>query len=439
MERTKKPFWFRYGLAVLAVALATLVTGVFFEWGGADTPRYISFYPAVIFVTLYGGLLPGLLAAALSSVAALYWADPSPGFSIESPVVLLGYLMFIFTNLLVVWICEKMHRATRRVVQAEDARAAAEALNAQMAATQQSEERYRAIFETAVDAIITIDERGTIESINPAGEKLFGYRAEELVGGNVNRLMPSPDREHHDQYLEHYLRTGEKKIIGIGREVEALRKDGTRFPIRLAVSETWLGARRIFTGQVHDITERKKMEQGLKEANEAALAANASKDQFLAMLSHELRTPLTPALMVIAARESDPALPADLREDLATARRNLELEAQLIDDLLDLNRVVRGKIQLQLQPQNLHVILQRALAVCRADFETKEQTTSVALQAAEHFIDADAGRLQQVFWNLLRNAAKFTPKGGSVTIRSSNPSPGTVRVEITDTGIGIAP
>lgn len=439
MEREKKPLWFRFGLAVMAVVLAALVRAGLFAWGGGDTPRYISFYPAVIFVTLYGGLLPGLLAVFLSSLAALYWIEPVGTFTITSPVETLGYLMFILTNLLVVWICEKMHRATRRAVQAEDARAVAEALNAQAAAIRQSEWRYRAIFETAVDAIITIDEKGVIESVNPAGEKLFGYRAEELIGGNVNRLMPSPDHERHDQYLEHYRRTGVKKIIGIGREVIALRKDGTLFPVRLAVSEMWLGDRRIFTGQVHDITEHKKMEQGLKEANEAALAANASKDQFLATLSHELRTPLTPALMVIASRESDPALAADLREDLATARRNLELEARLIDDLLDLNRVVRGKIQLHLQPQNLHAVIQRALAVCRADFETKGQTTTVALRAAEHFIDTDAGRLQQVFWNLLRNAAKFTPRGGTITVRSSNPAPGTVRVEIADTGIGIAP
>lgn len=439
MERKKHPLWFRYGLAVLLVALAALIRSGLYAWGGASTPRYISFYPAVIFVTLYAGLFPGLLAVALSAVAAIYWIEPLGDFIIESPVELIGYLLFVLTNLLAVWICEKMHRANTRAVQAEASATMAETLNAQAAAIKQSEERYRAIFETAVDAIITIDEGGTIESINPAGEKLFGYRAEELVGGSVNRLMPSPDREHHDQYLEHYRRTGEKRIIGIGREVVALRKDGTLFPIRLAVSEMWLGEWRIFTGQVHDITERKKMEQGLKAANEAALAANASKDQFLATLSHELRTPLTPALMVIASRESDPALPADLREDLSTARRNLELEARLIDDLLDLNRVVRGKIQLHLQPQNLHAIIQKALAVCRADFETKEQVIRLELLAAEHFIDADAGRLQQVFWNLLRNAAKFTPKGGSITIRSSNPSPGIVRVEVVDLGIGIAP
>ena len=439
MERKKQPLWFRYGLAVFFIALATLVRIGMYAWGGIGSPRYLSFYPAVIFVTLYAGLYPGLLALALSAVTAFYWIEPVGVLTVKSPVEMIGFLMFVLTNFLVVWICEKMHRATRRAVQAEDARAMAETLNAQAAAVKQSEERYRAIFETAVDGIITIDERGIVESINPAGEKLFGYCAEELVGGNVSRLMPSPDREHHDQYLEHYRRTGVKKIIGIGREVVALRKDGTLFPIRLAVSEAWLGERRIFIGRAHDITERKKMERKLKEANEVALAANASKDQFLATLSHELRTPLTPALMVIAARESDPALSADLREDLATARRNLELEARLIDDLLDLNRVVRGKIPLHLQPQNLHAIIQRARAVCRADFETKEQNIRLELQADGHFIDADAGRLQQVFWNLLRNASKFTPQGGSIAIRSSNPNPGTVRVEIVDTGIGIAP
>ncbi len=345
---------------------------------------------------------------------------------------MVGYGMFVLTGFLILWISDKMIRANIRAAEAEASASVAARLNEQAQAVKESEEKYRAICETAVDAIITINEMGIIESINPAGEKLFGYQAEELMGRNVKCLMPSPDRERHDQYLENYRRTGIKKIIGIGREVFAMRKDGSTFPMRLAVSEVWLGKRRIFTGQVHDISERRKMEEGLKKAN-------ASKDQFLAALSHELRTPLTPALMVIAARESDPSLSQELRDDMATARRNLELEVGLIDDLLDLNRVIRGKIQLHLQPRSLHPLLQRALAVCHADIEVKSLSIQQELRAQEQIVDADAGRLLQVFWNILRNAAKFTPKGGAIIIRSYNPNPRIVRVEITDTGIGIAP
>jgi PAS domain S-box-containing protein len=114
--------------------------------------------------------------------------------------------------------------------------------------------RLRAVVATAVDGIITIDERGTVESFNAAAERLFGYPAAEVIGHNVGRLMPAPYREEHDGYLARYLHTGEKKIIGIGREVVGQRKDGTIFPLALAVSEMRLGPRRMFTGIVHDIT-----------------------------------------------------------------------------------------------------------------------------------------------------------------------------------------
>ncbi len=122
-------------------------------------------------------------------------------------------------------------------------------------------ERLRAILETAVEGIITIDERGRMESVNPAAERIFGYKASELFGRNVSMLMPSPDREQHDSYIANYVGTGHAKIIGIGREVVGMRKDGTTFPMDLAVSEVRLPERRLFTGFVRDITERKRLEQ----------------------------------------------------------------------------------------------------------------------------------------------------------------------------------
>ena len=130
---------------------------------------------------------------------------------------------------------------------------------------QETAERLRAILETAVEGIITIDERGRMESVNPAAERIFGYKAADLIGRNVSMLMPSPDRERHDSYLSNYTRTGHAKIIGIGREVVGLRKDGTTFPMDLAVSEVKLPERRLFTGFVRDITERKRLEQEILE------------------------------------------------------------------------------------------------------------------------------------------------------------------------------
>ena len=135
-------------------------------------------------------------------------------------------------------------------------------------ALRDSETRYRAILDASLDGIVTIDERGIIESINPAGLRLFGYAAEELVGRNVNLLMPEPYRAEHDTYLRNYRATGRPRIIGIGREVVGLRKDGTTFPMDLGVSELKLSGprgRRVFTGTVHDVTERKRAQEALRE------------------------------------------------------------------------------------------------------------------------------------------------------------------------------
>ena len=136
------------------------------------------------------------------------------------------------------------------------------------AALQESEERLRAILETAVEGIITIDERGVIESINPAAERIFGYAPEEVIGKNVKMLMPSPDREKHDGYLENYRHTGRARIIGIGREVVGQRKDGTHFPMDLSVSEVKFGNQRLFTGFVRDISERKQLEKAVLEISD---------------------------------------------------------------------------------------------------------------------------------------------------------------------------
>ena len=135
----------------------------------------------------------------------------------------------------------------------------------------------QAILRGAVDGIVTIDERGIIESVNPAAERIFGHPAETLVGSNVSMLMPSPDREQHDSHISRYVRTGEKHIIGVGREVVGVRDDGTVFPMELSVSEVNLGSRRVFTGIVRDITDRKQAEEALRRAKEAAEQAAAPR------------------------------------------------------------------------------------------------------------------------------------------------------------------
>lgn len=174
-----------------------------------------------------------------------------------------------------------------------------------------------------------------------------------------------------------------------------------------------------------------------RKAREAAEAANNAKDRFLAMLSHELRTPLTPVLNTVQVLEDNQALPADLRAAIEMIRRNVQLEARLIDDLLDLTRISKGKVQLRLERVDAHALVETALDICGDDIRAKQLVITTDLEAADHDLQADAARLHQVIWNLLKNAVKFTAAGGSITIRSGNPKPGWVRIEVTDTGMGI--
>jgi signal transduction histidine kinase len=157
------------------------------------------------------------------------------------------------------------------------------------------------------------------------------------------------------------------------------------------------------------------------------------------MLSHELRTPLTPVLITIQVMQRDRQLPDEVRSDLELIRRNVELEARLIDDLLDLTRISKGKLQLDLQPVDAHRSIRDALEICCAEADEKGLKVELDLSARGYFVRADSARLQQVFWNLLKNAIKFTPSGGHVRITTSNDEAGRLRVAVSDTGIGIEP
>lgn len=191
--------------------------------------------------------------------------------------------------------------------------------------------------------------------------------------------------------------------------------------------------------QVRDlILEREAVLETISRAKVEAEQANRAKDQFLAMLSHELRTPLTPVLMMVSELQNDSRLAEDIRSDLDTLRRNIELEALLIDDLLDLTRIAHGKLKLHKAPVDLHASLTHALAI--SSMELKEKTIAVTknLKARRHHSLADAARIEQVFWNIIKNAVKFTPAGGELRITTRNEN-GRVVVDFTDTGIGIEP
>ncbi len=196
---------------------------------------------------------------------------------------------------------------------------------------------------------------------------------------------------------------------------------------------------------LREAQDRRVAERAVRDvraARDQAEAANRAKDHFLAVLSHELRTPLTPTLTTIQSMEADPALPAEFREQVEMIRRNVELEVRLIDDLLDLTRVSRGKLELNLQRVDAHDVLRQAVAICGSDLRGKQLTLSTDLCATAPAVRADPARLQQVFWNLVKNAVKFTPAGGRVHVKTHNETQGEACrfvVQVSDTGIGIEP
>ena len=186
-----------------------------------------------------------------------------------------------------------------------------------------------------------------------------------------------------------------------------------------------------------DITGKKNAEFLLQRAKNEAEEANRSKDRFLAMLSHELRTPLTPVLMTLASLRREPNLSDDLRRDLEVLQRNVELEALLIDDLLDLTRIAHGKLELHNDAVDIHGTLEHAISISAGDISSKGIRVTRHFEAREHHCWADGARIQQVFWNLVKNAAKFTPSGGQIEIRTRNSETHQIIIEISDTGIGI--
>ena len=191
--------------------------------------------------------------------------------------------------------------------------------------------------------------------------------------------------------------------------------------------------------QIGLYVERKQTEDELHRQKNAAEAANQAKDRFLAALSHELRTPLTPVLMWACTAVGDESLGAEMREDIRMVCRNVELEARLIDDLLDLTRITQGKLQLKLQTCDVHVLFGHALEIIRSQANAKQLKLSEELTAVHHQIVGDPTRIQQVFWNLLKNAQKFTPENGQISARSYDAAPGVLAFEISDTGRGIDP
>jgi PAS domain S-box-containing protein len=297
----------------------------------------------------------------------------------------------------------------------------------ELRALQENEARLRSVLESAVDGIVVVDSRGRVESFNPAAERLFGYRASEVIAQNVNLLMPSPYHEEHDQYMANYLSTGVAKIIGIGREVTGKRKDGTTFPLHLSVGEMVVGGERKFTGLLHDLSARVKVEAQLREQ-----AALVRLGEMAAVIAHEVKNPLAAvrgAIQVIGKR-----LPADGRE------------ASVITDIIAridaLNRLVRDLLLFARPPRpnptrvNLNEVLAMTARLIGEDAACRD--VQVVVSGSCPTIMADAELLKIVFLNLLMNSAHAMRHQGAISV-SLVSGDGTCRIAVSDTGPGIPP
>ncbi|TAN71849.1 MAG: PAS domain S-box protein, partial [Gallionella sp.] len=299
----------------------------------------------------------------------------------------------------------------------------------------------RTILDTVMDGIITIDDHGIVETINPAAERIFGYAAANVIGQNVNMLMPEPHRSQHDGYLERYRATGKACVLGTsGREVAGQRKDGSVFPLELAVNEMWLGNQRHFAGMVRDITGRKQAEELLYQAKEKAEYANRAKDSFLATMSHEIRTPLSGLLGMLELLSLSP-LNGEQRETLQTARDSGKSMLRILSDILDWSKIEEGKLQLATRATSISQLVAGVAStyarVASANSVVLSRHIDTRLSPA-HIVDPL--RLSQVLNNFVSNALKFTHKG-TVDIRAEllarHDGIEQVRFSVRDTGIGI--
>ncbi|MFQ5604730.1 MAG: PAS domain S-box protein [bacterium] len=301
-------------------------------------------------------------------------------------------------------------------------------------ALQESEARIRAIVETAVDGIITIDEEGNIQSFNSAAERLFQYKAEEVIGKNIHLLMPEPYRNEHQNYLSKYLQSGEKKIIGIGREIVGQRKDGTVFPLYLAVSEVYIGERKMFNGILRDMTEQVQLQKKILQTERLAIIG-----QMAAKVAHEIRNPL-----------SSISLNAELLEDelnsyeSVNTREGQVLLESIISEVERVTALTEEYLQFSRLPEsrpvrgNLEEDIKSMIDILQPEFNQKQITFDFKFQHGELDIRFDRVQIRRVILNIVRNAIDAMPKGGKLHIRVHKMDQRAV-IDIQDSGMGIPP
>jgi PAS domain S-box-containing protein len=308
-----------------------------------------------------------------------------------------------------------------------------------MAAEHESEIRKASILDTALDSIITSDHRGRITEFNPAAEATFGYRKEDVIGRQmVDLIIPPQLREAHLKGMQRYLATGEAHVLGRKIEINAMRSDGTEFPVELAIVRVPIPGPAFFTAYVRDLTERKKLEAEQARLLRVSEEANRAKSEFLATMSHELRTPLNAIsgyteLLKLGIR--GPVTEAQI-SDLDRINRSQAHLLGIINDILQFAKSEAGQLEINLETFPLDAALSTVEELVAPQLESRQLAYEYVQGDKSVTVRADRDRFQQIVLNLLSNAIKFTPEKGTVTV-SWRLSGNAVVIEVADTGIGI--
>ncbi len=431
----------RYGIAVAAViwSTASLLLVPVIGRSGAAIPFFVVFIS-----TWFGGLGPGVFTIALGVV--LYLIVLINHGSSFPAWQLLQIAFFVAGGAMIAALVEVLHAARRRA---------------------EANERWlSAVLSSIGDAVIATDGKGRVSFANPVARSLTGWTEDEAKGkplGDVFTIVSEVDRRQVESPVARVIREG--AVVGLANHTTLIARDGTERPIADSAApikdqeDKIVGVVLVF----RDVTDERRHEQerecllaAEQVARSDAEAANRAKDRFLAVLSHELRTPLTPVLLAASSilEHGDGSLDPSVRSALEMVQRNVELESRLIDDLLDVSRIARGRLVLDLKTVDVHLAIRDCVEICRDETSAAGLDVVLDLAARDHHVKGDHARLMQVVWNLVRNAARFTPGGGTLSIRTSNTlgaggeqgagpgGPGPAQrliVEFTDTGIGIEP
>lgn len=425
MQISPQNLWTGVVLAILGV-WGGVAAQVLLEPLAGENVAFLVFVPAVVVASAYAGLIPGGVAALSAMLAGLFLAQRNGGLSEAD---LIGAVVFALVAGAIIVGGESFQRSRREAAD----------INRDLAS---GEAHLRSILDTVPDAMVVIDEHGVIQSFSSAAERLFGWGAADVIGKNVSLLMPSPQREAHDDYLGRYYRTGERRIIGIGRVVVGERRDGSTFPMELAVGEMRTGDGRFFTGFIRDLTERQRTEARLQELQSELVHISrlTALGEMASTLAHELNQPLSAIANYL--RGSVRLLAADNppRERLAEALDKASEQALRAGDIIRRLREFVARGETERRVESLPKLIEEAGALALVGAKEHGVRVEFDLSPAADLVLADKVQIQQVVLNLIRNAIDAMEGGSRRQLRIATAlAEDFVQITVADTGPGVSP